>query len=91
MENAVTSLRVNCVDGITANSERTRQMVLNSLGIVTVLKPTLGYKQCAEIAREGYESGKSLQQIVVEERQLLSQEQWDEIFSFENLISPQSE
>ncbi len=91
MEHAVHSLRVNCVDGITANSERTRQMVLNSLGIVTVLKPTLGYKQCAEIAREGYESGKSLQQIVVEERKLLSQEQWDEIFSFENLISPQSE
>jgi len=91
MENAVTSLRVNCVQGITANAERTRQMVLNSLGIVTVLKPILGYRQCAEIAREGYESGKSLQQIVVGERRLLSPEQWDEIFSFENLISPQSE
>ena len=31
-----------------------------SLGIITVLKPMLGYKQCADIAREGYESGKSL-------------------------------
>ena len=40
-------------------------MVLNSLGIVTVLKPSLGYKQCAEIAREGYETGKSLHDIVV--------------------------
>jgi aspartate ammonia-lyase len=40
-------------------------MVLNSLGIITVLKPTLGYKQCAEIAREGYETGKSLHEIVV--------------------------
>ena len=29
--------------GITANAERTRDMVLNSLGIVTVLKPLLGY------------------------------------------------
>ncbi|HEY0886666.1 MAG TPA: aspartate ammonia-lyase [Ramlibacter sp.] len=27
MENAVTSLRVNCIDGITANAERTRDMV----------------------------------------------------------------
>ena len=58
MEHAVNSLRVNCIDGITANAERTRDMVLNSLGIVTVLKPSLGYKQCAEIAREGYETGK---------------------------------
>ena len=29
--------------------------------------------------------------LVVGERRLLSPEQWDEIFSFENLISPQSE
>ncbi|MBE0626177.1 MAG: aspartate ammonia-lyase [Burkholderiales bacterium] len=91
MERAVASLRVNCIEGITANAERTRDMVLNSLGIVTVLKPSLGYKQCAEIAREGYESGKSLHQIVVKERKLLTQEKWDEVFCFENLISPKFE
>jgi aspartate ammonia-lyase len=88
MQHAVHSLRVNCIDGITANAGHTRDMVLQSLGIVTVLKPSLGYKQCAEIAREGYESGKSLHQIVVMERKLLTQAQWDEVFSFENLISP---
>lgn len=86
MENAINSLRVNCIDGITANAERTRDMVLNSLGIITVLKPSLGYKQCAEIAREGHETGKSLHDIVVKERKLLSQEKWDEVFSFDNLI-----
>ncbi len=91
MERAVDSLRVHCVQGITANAERTKQMVLNSLGIVTVLKPSLGYKQCAEIAREGYETGKSLHDIVVKERKLLTQEKWDEVFSFENLISPKFE
>ena len=91
MENAVDSLRVNCVAGITANADRTRDMVLNSLGIVTVLKPLLGYKTCAEIAREGYETSKSLHQIVVQERRLLTQAQWDETFSFENLINPKFE
>ena len=91
MENAVKSLRINCIEGITANAERTRDMVLNSLGIITVLKPLLGYKQCAEIAREGFETGKSLHDIVVQERKLLTQQQWDEIFSFENLISPKFE
>jgi aspartate ammonia-lyase len=91
MERAVESLRVNCIEGITANADRTRDMVLNSLGIVTVLKPSLGYKQCAEIAREGYETGKSLHDIVVKERKLLTQEKWDEVFSFENLISPKFE
>ncbi|HRD98278.1 MAG TPA: aspartate ammonia-lyase [Rubrivivax sp.] len=91
MENAVDSLRVNCVAGITANADRTREMVLNSLGIVTLLKPLLGYKTCAEIAREGYETGKSLHRIVVQERHLLTQAQWDETFSFENLINPKFE
>jgi aspartate ammonia-lyase len=91
MENAVKSLRVNCIDGITANADRTRDMVLNSLGIVTVLKPKLGYKLCAEIAREGFETGKPLHDIVVSERKLLTQQQWDELFSFENLIAPKFE
>ncbi len=91
MQHAIHSLRVNCVDGITANAEHTRDMVLNSLGIVTVLKPTLGYKLCAEIAREGYDTGKSLHDIVVLERKLLTQAKWDDVFSFENLISPKFE
>jgi len=91
MEHAVDSLRVNCIEGITANDELSRNMVLNSLGIVTVLKPSLGYKQCAEIAREGYETGKSLHDIVVTERKLLTQQKWDEVFSFDNLINPKFE
>ena len=91
MENAVNSLRVNCIDGITANPEHTREQVLNSLAIVTVLKPTLGYATCASIAREGHATGKSLHQIVVLERQLLTQDKWDEIFSFDNLIQPRFE
>jgi aspartate ammonia-lyase len=86
MENAVNGLREHCIMGITAHEERTREMVLNSLGIVTLLKPVLGYKQCA---REGYAQSKSLHQIVVQERKLLTQQKWDEIFSFENLINPE--
>lgn len=88
MENAVVALRDKCVVGITANAEHTRDMVLNSLGIVTQLNPILGYKQCAEIAREGYLQHKSIYQIVVQERQLLSQARWDEVFTLENLINP---
>jgi aspartate ammonia-lyase len=89
LQNAVESLRANCIVGIRANAEHSRQMVLNSLGIVTLLKPTLGYKQCAELAREGFETGKSLHQIVVVERKLLSQEKWDAVLSIENLIRPE--
>lgn len=86
--NAMVALREKCVLGITANETRTRDMVLSSLGIITLLSPILGYKKCADIAREGYQHQKSIHQIVVEERKLLQQQEWDDIFSFENLIHP---
>ncbi|MDR2710636.1 MAG: aspartate ammonia-lyase [Burkholderiales bacterium] len=89
MQNAVRSLTENCVKGITSNKERTEAMVLGSLGIVTQLNPILGYKQCAEIAREGYQQNKSIHDIVVKEKKLLTQQKWDEVFSFDNLINPQ--
>ncbi|MBV5337422.1 MAG: aspartate ammonia-lyase, partial [Deltaproteobacteria bacterium] len=88
MENAVIALSEKCVIGITANSDRTRDMVLGSLGIVTQLNPILGYKKCAEIAREGFQENKSIHQIVVQEKKLLTQEKWDEVFTLENLINP---
>ena len=89
MQNAIKSLIERCVKGITANTERASAMVLGSLGIVTQLSPILGYKKCSEIAREGYLENKSIHDIVVKERKLISQEKWDEIFSFDNLINPQ--
>ena len=89
MENAVNSLNVNCIQGITANVEHMHSRVLNSLGIITVLKPSLGYKLCGEIAREGYESGKSLHEIVVKERKLMTRATLGRV-PFENLISRSS-
>ncbi len=88
MENVVIALRDKCVIGIAANEERTGDMVLGSLGFVTQLIPILGYKKCTEIAREGFQKEKSIHQIVVQERGLLTQEKWDEVFTLENLINP---
>lgn len=88
MQNAVRSLAENCVRGITANAERTEAMVMNSVGIVTQLSPILGYKRCMEIAREAFTEDKSVHDIVVKEQQIMTQEKWDEVFCFENLIHP---
>ena len=89
MENAMITLREKCICGITANEEKTREMVLGSLGIVTLLSPILGYKKCSEIAREGFLQNKSIYQIVVQEQKLIDQKKWDEVFTHENLIHPE--
>ena len=91
LTNAMIALREKCVDGITANAEHTKDLVMNSLGIVTLLKPHFGYMLCAEMAKEGYTEGKSLHQIVVEERKLMTEDKWNEVFSFQNLIAPKFE
>lgn len=88
LQNAVHTLTEKCIKGIKANPKHTESLVMNSLGIVTQLSPILGYKVCAEIAKEGFEQNKSLHDIVIKERKLITQEKWDEIFSFENLINP---
>ena len=91
LTNACNALREKCVDGIVVNAEHTKDLVMGSLGIITLLKPHFGYKPCANIAREGFLTGKSLHQLLVEEKKMITQEQWDEIFTYENLINPKFE
>jgi len=88
MTSACDMLRTKCVVGITANADRTKDMVMNSIGIVTQLNPLLGYEVSASIAGEALQTGKSVHEIVVIERKLISQEKWDEIYALENLIHP---
>ena len=88
LSNACNTLRTKCVDGVTANAERTAQMVMHSCGIVTLLKPHLGYKACSEVAHYCYHTGKSLHEVIVQERKLLTQEEWDKTFNLQNLIAP---
>jgi aspartate ammonia-lyase len=88
LENACYTLQAKCVDGITANVEICKNMVMNSIGIVTSLNPILGYEESASIAKEALTTGKSIHEITVLERKRITQEKWDEIFSIDNLIHP---
>ncbi len=88
MTKAVNTLVDKCILGITANEEVCKQMVLNSIGIITALNPVLGYEACSKIAKEALATGKSIHTIAVLEKNLVSEEKWEEIFNLENLINP---
>ncbi|WP_410478425.1 aspartate ammonia-lyase [Pedobacter nyackensis] len=88
LSKACKALGEKCVKGITANAEHSMQLVMNSIGIVTQLNPILGYEESASIAKEALKTGKSIHDIVVLERKLITQAKWDEIYSIENLIHP---
>jgi aspartate ammonia-lyase len=88
LSNAIQTLIDKCIIGITANVDHCYNMVMNSIGIVTQLNPILGYEVSASIAGEALQMNKSVHDIVVVERKLITQEKWDEIYSLDNLINP---
>ena len=60
------TLRVNCVEGITANVERLEGMVASSVGVITALIPFIGYGSAAELAKQALKTGRPVADLVVE-------------------------
>lgn len=87
LSNGMDTLREKCIDGITANVEHCREMVLHSIGIVTALNPYIGYKNSTKIAKEALETGKSVYNLVLEHN-ILSKAQLDDILNPENMLAP---
>jgi fumarate hydratase, class II len=55
-----------CVDGITANAERTQAIAESNLVLVTALNPVVGYDEGAAIAKEAAATGRSLREVALE-------------------------
>ena len=85
--NGFDTLRIRCVEGITANEERCLQYVHNSIGVVTALNPIIGYKNSTKIAKEALETGRGVYELVLEHG-ILSREELDEVLKPENMIRP---
>lgn len=87
LTNGFDVLRTRCIDGITANEEKCKNEVYNSIGVVTALNPVIGYKNSTKIAKEALETGKSVYDLVLE-HDILTKEDLDTILSPENMLHP---
>lgn len=67
MTNACRTLRINCVDGITANTDRLSRQVESNVGVVTALTPYIGYAAAASLAHEALTTQASIADLVVKE------------------------
>ena len=88
LKNGMRTLREKCIDGITANEEVCRQSVRNSISIVTLLNPVLGYETCSGLSREALKTGRSLYSLVLE-KGLMTAAELDEVLKPERMIRPQ--
>jgi fumarate hydratase class II len=65
---AVTAVfAAKCIAGLTANREACADYIEKSLALVTALVPAIGYDRAAAIAKQAYESGKTIREIAIEE------------------------
>ena len=83
---ACDTLTERCVRGITANEERLRASVEQSIGLVTALNPYLGYAAATSIAQEALASGRGVAELVLE-RGLLTAERLEELLRPERLAN----
>jgi aspartate ammonia-lyase len=72
--NAARTLRVHCVEGITANPEILRHHVDYSIGTVTALNPVIGYDRATALAAEAMKTGKGILELL-REKKILSEDQ----------------
>jgi aspartate ammonia-lyase len=70
--NAARTLRVHCVDGITANADVMRHYVDYSIGTVTALNPVIGYDRATALATEAMKSGRGILELI-REKKILSE------------------
>jgi aspartate ammonia-lyase len=70
LTNDMRVLGERCIDGITANEERCRWYVENSVALVTALNPRIGYARAAELAKRAMAKGKTIRETIIEENLL---------------------
>ncbi len=74
LRNGFATFTKNCVDGITANEELLKQSVENSIGLVTVLSPQIGYENATKVARYAQQQNCSVRQAVLDLKLMSEQE-----------------
>jgi len=82
---AARSFADKCVRGIAPNRERIRELVEQSLMLVTALTPVIGYDKAAMVAKKAYDEKKTLKEVVVE-MGLMPEKEFMRLVKPENMV-----
>lgn len=83
LTNVLKNFREKCIDGITANKDRCRDMVERSVGLITALVPYIGYEEASKLAKEVLTSNKTVKEII-SQKKLLDEK------DLENILDPKN-
>ena len=87
MTNAVNGFVERLLQKLEPNKEQCQHWVDHSVGIVTALLPHIGYENSAMLAKEAYNSGRPIREVILE-KVLLTEERLNEIMSPMSMTTP---
>jgi fumarate hydratase class II len=85
LSDAIVSFVDHCIDGMEPNLERIKNLMDQSLMLVTALNPYIGYDKAAAIAKKAYKDGTSLKTAALELK-IISEQDFDKFVVPENMV-----
>jgi fumarate hydratase, class II len=76
-----------CVKGLKANKKRIKELLDNSLMLVTALAPNIGYDNAAKIAKKAHKNGTTLKEEAIKSG-LINEKDYNKIVNPKNMINP---
>ena len=87
MSDSSKTFALYCVKGIKADKKRIKNLLDNSLMLVTALAPKIGYDKAAKIAKTAYKNGSTLKHEVIKAG-LINEKDYDKIMSPIEMTKP---
>ena len=87
MSDSVKSFSKFCVSGLKADKKRIKNLLDNSLMLITALSPVLGYDNSAKIAKRALKNNTTLREEVIKTG-LISEKQYDKIVDPRKMVRP---
>ena len=85
LKDSIDSFNKNCLQGLKANKEKMEENLNNSLMLVTILNPVIGYEKAGQASRYAYENNCSLKEALVK-LDLLSEDDYDKLVDPKKMI-----
>lgn len=75
------------LDGLEVNEERCRELIDQSLMMVTSLAPKVGYEKSAALAKEAFKTGQTIRQLCLDQN-ILPEDELDELLDPDSMTRP---
>ena len=87
MTNAVNTFVDKLLIGLEPNRQQCQAWLDKSVGVVTAMLPHIGYEKSAMLAKEAYNTGKPIRQVILE-KHLMEKDRMEHILSPEQMTTP---